>query len=189
MPTILAVSGSLRSKSFNTMLLRAVVELAPGGTTIEVGSIKDIPLYNGDVDAASGAPPSVRELKEKIAGTDALLLVSPEYNHSIPGVLKNAIDWISRPAADISRVFGGCPVGVIGASTGQGGTNVGQEAWIPVLRALKMLPFFGAHVGVAHAGKVFDEQGTLADPAVRTLVEKYIAGFAEFSSRHRRRQA
>jgi len=189
MPTILAVSGSLRSKSFNTMLLRAVVDLAPPATTVEVGSIKDIPLYNGDVDAASGPPPAVRELKEKIAGIDGLLLVSPEYNHSIPGVLKNAIDWISRPATDIGRVFGGCPVGVIGASTGQGATNLAQEAWMPVLRALKMLPFFGAHVGIANAGKVFDEHGTLVDPAVRTQVEKYIAGFAGFSSRHHRRQA
>ena len=188
MPNILALSGSLRSKSFNTMLLHAVVEAAPPGTTIEIGSIKDIPLYNGDVDAASGAPAAVRELKEKIADTDALLLVSPEYNHSIPGGLKNAIDWVSRPAADIGRVFGGCPVGVMGASQGQGGTNLAQEAWIPVLRALRMLPFFGAHVGIANAAKVFDEHGTLVDPAVRTLVDKYIAGFAEFSSRHKRRQ-
>jgi len=189
MPSILALSGSLRSKSFNTMLLHAVVGVAPAGTTIEVGSIKDIPLYNGDVDAASGPPPAVRELKEQIANTDGLLLVSPEYNHSIPGVLKNAIDWVSRPAADIGRVFDGCPVGVIGATPGQGGTNLGQEAWMPVLRSLRMLPFFGAHVGIAHAGKVFDEHGAVVDPAVRTLVEKYIARFAEFSSRHKRRQA
>jgi NAD(P)H-dependent FMN reductase len=189
MPNILALSGSLRIKSFNTMLLHAVVEAAPAGTAIEVGSIKDIPLYNGDVDAASGPPPAVRGLKEKIAAADGLLLVSPEYNHSIPGVFKNAIDWISRPASDIGRVFGGCPVGVIGATPGPGGTSLGQEAWLPVLRALRMLPFFGAHVGIANAGKVFDEHGRLEDPAVRTQVAKYISGFAEFSSRHKRPQA
>ena len=78
MPSILAISGSLRSRSFNTMLLHAVVETAPAGTAIEIGSIRDIPLYNGDVDAA-GAPPTVRELKEKIAAANGLLLVSPEY--------------------------------------------------------------------------------------------------------------
>ena len=189
MPNILALSGSLRIKSFNTMLLHAIVEAAPEGTAIEIGSIKDIPLYNADVDAASGPPAAVRELKEKIAATDGLLLASPEYNHSIPGVFKNAIDWMSRPATDIGRVFGGCPVGVIGATPGQGGTSLGQAAWIPVLRALRMLPFFGAHVGIAGAGKVFDEQGRLHDAAIRTLVEKYIAGFAGFSSRHGRRQA
>ena len=189
MPKILALSGSLRSKSFNTMLLHAVVGLAPAGTIVDVGSIEDIPLYNGDADAGSGPPPAVRELKEQIAASDGLLLVTPEYNHSIPGVFKNAIDWISRPATDISRVFGGCPVGVIGATTGQGGTTLAQEAWLPVLRALRMLPFFGAHVGITGAGRVFDEHGALADPASRAQVEKYIAVFADFSSRHKRHQA
>jgi len=183
MPNILALSGSLRSKSFNTMLLGAVADAAPAGTHVEIGSIKDIPLYDGDVDAASGAPPAVRELKEKIAAADGLLLVTPEYNHSIPGVLKNAIDWISRPAADIPRVFGGRPTGVIGATTGPGGTILAQAAWLPVLRALGTLPYFGPRVIVAHAAKVFDEHGRLQDAAVRALVEKYIAGFAEFSSR------
>ncbi len=184
MPNVLAISGSLRSKSFNTMLVRAIVETAPPGTTIEIGSIKEIPLYNGDVDAA-GAPASVRELKERIATADGLLLVSPEYNHSIPGVLKNAIDWISRPAADIPRVFGGRPVGVIGATPGPGGTTLMQEAWLPVLRALGVVPFFSTKLMLANAGKVFDEQGRLQDPAVRMQVEKYIAAFAGFVARHK----
>ena len=180
MPNVLAISGSLRRKSFNTMLLHAVIEAAPPGTTIEIGSIKDIPLYDGDVDAASGAPAPVRALKEKIAAADGLLLVSPEYNHSIPGVLKNAIDWISRPAADIPRVFGGRPVGVIGATPGQGGTTLMQEAWLPVLRALGVVPFFSTKLMLANAGKVFDEQGRVQDPAVRAQVERYILDFVQF---------
>ena len=179
MPNVLAISGSLRSKSFNTMLLHTVIETAPAGTTIEIGSIKDIPLYNGDVDA-DGAPEAVRVLKEKVAMSDGLLLVSPEYNHSIPGVLKNAIDWISRPAVDIPRVFGGRPVGVIGATQGPGGTTLMQEAWLPVLRALGMVPYFSAKVMVAHAAKVFDEQGKLQDDAIRAQVHQYITGFSQF---------
>ena len=182
MPKVLAISGSLRSKSFNTMLLRAVIETAPPGTTIETGSIHGIPLYDGDVDAA-GAPAAVRELKEQIATADGLLLVSPEYNHSIPGVFKNAIDWASRPPADIARLFHGRPVGVIGATPGPGGTTLAQEAWLPVLRALGMVPFFGTKLMLANAGKAFDDQGQLHDPAVRAHVEKYIADFAQFVGR------
>jgi NAD(P)H-dependent FMN reductase len=127
----------------------------------------------------------VRELKDRIAQADGWLIVSPEYNHSIPGVLKNAIDWISRPVADIPRVFGGRPTGIIGATTGTGGTILGQAAWLTVLRALGTLPYFGGRVVVSNAARVFDEHGTIQDPAVKAQVEKYIAGFAEFSSRHR----
>ncbi len=189
MPTIVGIPGSLRARSYNKMLLRAVSEVAPAGATIEPESIEHIPLYNGDDDQASGPPPVVRALKERIAAADGLLLVSPEFNHSIPGVFKNAVDWLSRPASDISRVFGGCPVGVIGVTTGQGGTTLMQAAWLPVLRALRLVPYFGGYLGLAHAARVFDEQGTLQDPVVRAQVEKYVAGFAEFVSRHARPRA
>jgi chromate reductase len=182
MPNILAISGSLRRRSYNTMLVQAVVDTAPRGTTIEIGSIQDIPLYNGDVDAA-GQPAAVRELKEKVANSDGLLLVSPEYNHSLPGVFKNAIDWISRPSSDIPRVFIGRPVGVIGATAGPGGTTLMQEAWLPVLRALGMVPFFSVKVLIANASHVFDEQGTIHDPVVRAQVEKYVVEFASFVRR------
>src|SRR6516165_9146617 len=111
MPTIVAISGSLRAKSFNTMLLRAAVAAAPPGATFDVASIRDVPLYDGDVEAATGAPPAVAALRAKIAAADGLLLATPEYNGSIPGVLKNAVDWMSRPAAEIAHVFGGKPVG------------------------------------------------------------------------------
>ncbi len=186
MPTIVAISGSLRAKSFNTMLLHAAVAAAPEGTTFEVLSIRDVPLYDGDVEAATGAPPAVAALKAKIAAADGLLLVTPEYNGSIPGPFKNAIDWMSRPAAEIPRVFGGKPAGVIGATPGPGGTTLSQAAWLPVLRALGTVPYFGARLGVSGAGKVFDEHGQLTDAGVRAQVDKYVAGFAQFVARNRR---
>lgn len=186
MAVILAIAGSLREKSFNAMLLRAAAELAPAGTTVETASIKDIPLYDGDVEAAAGIPPAVQALKDRIAAAPGVLLVTPEYNNSLPGVFKNAIDWTSRPPADLGRVYGGKPIGVIGATPGAGGTSLAQAAWLPVLRTLGTLPFFGARVQVASAGKVFDEHGRLVDPTVRGQLEKYMAAFAAFVARHAR---
>jgi NAD(P)H-dependent FMN reductase len=186
MTTLLAIAGSVRAKSFNAMLLRAAVELAPPGTTIETASIKDIPLYNGDVEETSGIPPAVQALKDRIASAPGVLLVTPEYNNSLPGVFKNAIDWTTRPSSDIARVYRGRPIGVIGATPGMGGTGMSQAAWLPVLRVLGTLPYFGGRVQVAEAGKVFDETGRLVDPRVRAGLEKYLAGFAEFVARHAR---
>ncbi|MBS1117816.1 MAG: NADPH-dependent reductase [Deltaproteobacteria bacterium] len=167
------------------MLLHALVEAAPVGTTIEIGSIKEIPLYDGDVEDASGLPRSVQLLKTKIASCDGLLLVTPEYNNSIPGVFKNAIDWLTRPAGDIARVFGGRPVGLAGATPGPGATSMSQASWLPVLRLLGTLPWFGGRLAIANAGKVFDDQGKLVDPVVRAQVEKYITGFSQFVAKHR----
>lgn len=186
MTTILAIAGSVRTGSFNGMLMHAAAGLAPAGTTIETASIKDIPLYDGDSEAASGLPPAAAALKERIARADGVLLVTPEYNNSIPGTFKNAIDWTSRPPADVPRVYGGKPIGVIGATPGPGGTGLAQAAWLPVLRTLGTLPFFGARVQVAGAAKVFDGSGALVDATVRAQLEKYMAGFAAFVSRHAR---
>lgn len=185
MATILAIAGSVRAQSYNQMLLRAAVELAPAGTVIEPASIADIPLYNGDLEAEHGVPAPAAALKDRIAGADGVLLVTPEYNNSLPGVFKNAIDWTSRPPADIARVWGGRPVGVIGATPGGGGTGLAQAAWLPVLRTLGTAPFFGARLQVAHAGKVFDEHGALTDAAIRAQLEKYLVAFAGFVARLR----
>ena len=185
MTTILALSGSLREGSYNTKLLRAAQRVAPAGTTIEEGSIRGIPLYDGDEEARQ-FPASVTALKEKVIAADGVLLVTPEYNNSIPGVFKNAIDWLSRPPADIGKVFGGRPFGLIGATPGMGGTNLSQQAWLPVLRTLGTLPWFGGRLGVASAGKVFDEQGEIVDAKIRELLEKYIVGFAKFVAEHQR---
>jgi NAD(P)H-dependent FMN reductase len=110
MPTIIGLCGSLRHASVNLMLMHAAAEAAPPGISIDIESIRDIPLYDGDVEADRGIPPAVNRLKDRIAGADGVLVVTPEYNNSLPGVLKNAIDWLSRPASDIGRVFRGRPV-------------------------------------------------------------------------------
>lgn len=179
MSKIIGVSGSLRAGSFNSMLLRAAVKLAPPGTSIELGTIEGIPLYNYDVEVA-GIPPAVTVLRDQIAAADALLLVTPEYNNSIPGVLKNAIDWLSRPPSEIARVFAGRPVGIIGATPGAGGTNLSQTAWLPVLKTLQTHAWFGGRLGVSSASNVFDEAGGLKDEKVRSQLEKYLTGFATF---------
>ena len=184
MPTILALSGSLRAGSFNTRLAHAAKELAPGGTTLDVATIHGIPLYDGDVEAEVGSPPAVDALKARIVAADALLLVSPEYNNSIPGVLKNAIDWLSRPTSDIARTFGGRPIGVFGATPGQGGTSLAQVGWLPVFRTLGTLPYFGGRLLVSGASKVFDDDGGLIDAGVRDQLAKYLAGFATFITAH-----
>jgi chromate reductase len=177
---VIGLSGSLRRNSYNSALLRAAVELAPTGLSIEVSSIRDIPLYDGDVEAERGVPEPVRALKERIAAADGLLLVTPEYNNSIPGVFKNAIDWLSRPPGDIPRVFGRRPVGLMGATPGRGGTTLAHAAWLPVLRTLGTQAWFGPRVYVSEAARVFDTDGRLVDEAVRSSITKFLAVFVEF---------
>ena len=179
-PTIIALAGSVRRASFNAALQRAAIEAAPATVTIETASIAGIPLYNGDDEAANGLPEPVRALKDRIAAADGLLLVTPEYNNSLPGVFKNAIDWLSRPASDIPRVFGGRKVAMMGATPGRGGTILAQAAWLPVIRVLGMRPWFGRNVYVANAGSVFDKDGKLVDEQVRKQIVAFMAGFAEF---------
>src|SRR4051812_15767542 len=127
MTRILGISGSLRRASFNTALLRASLELMPQGAELIIETIKGVPLYDGDVEAEQGIPPRVLELKKAIREADGLLLATPEYNNSIPGPLKNAIDWLSRPTSDIKPIFGGRPVAVMGASQGGFGTILSQN--------------------------------------------------------------
>jgi chromate reductase, NAD(P)H dehydrogenase (quinone) len=186
MARILGISGSLRRASFNSMLLRAASELTPDGTTVEIASIRGIPLYDGDVEAAEGIPASVQELKTRIAEADGLLIVTPEYNNSIPGVLKNAIDWLSRPADDIHKVFGGRPVALIGATPGPGGTSLAQAGWLPVLRTLGTVPWFGGRVMVSNAARVFNDQGEMIDETTRSRLQAFMNGFAAFVSRRQR---
>ena len=180
MTKILGISGSLRSGSLNTMLLKGAAQLVPEGTRIEIGSIRGIPLYDGDLESASGIPEDAQKLKAQIIDCDGLLLVTPEYNNGIPGVFKNAIDWLSRPASDILTVFGNRPVAVIGASPGGFGTILAQDAWLPVLRTLGTRPWFGGRLLVSRAGKVFSESGDLTDDAMRTQLGNFMSGFAAF---------
>jgi chromate reductase, NAD(P)H dehydrogenase (quinone) len=177
---VIGIAGSLRNGSYNAALLRAAAEECPPGASIQIESIRGIPLYDGDVESAQGIPARATELKELIAAADALLLVTPEYNNSIPGVFKNAIDWLTRPVADIARVFGGRRVGLIGASPGAFGTVLSQSGWLPVFRTLGMRPWFGQLLYVGNAGKVFDASGRLVDEAIRKRLRSYVHGFCAF---------
>jgi chromate reductase, NAD(P)H dehydrogenase (quinone) len=179
MTKILGISGSLRQGSYNTALLKAAVGLAPEGVRIEIGSIKGIPLYDGDLEAASGIPEPVKALKAQIMAAQGLLLVTPEYNNGIPGVFKNAIDWLSRPASEILQLFGNRPVAVIGASPGGFGTILSQDAWLPVLRTLGTRPWFGGRLMVSRAHQVFSPAGELTDEKIRTQLKDFLRGFAE----------
>src|SRR5947208_12915353 len=125
---VLGISGSLRRGSYNSALLRAAQRLMPKEATLEMASIRGIPLHDGAVET-QGIPAAVSQLKQAIVAADGVLLATPEYNNSLPGVLKNAIDWLSRPSSDIKRVFGGKPFAMMGASAGGIGSSRGQSAW------------------------------------------------------------
>jgi chromate reductase len=185
MTKLVGLSGSLRRGSFNTALLRAAAELVPERVELSVHTIRGIPLYDADAEAAEGTPQIVTDLKEAIAASDGLLLATPEYNNAIPGVFKNAIDWLSRPPADIRRVFGGKPVGILGASPGAFGTILGQNAWLPVLRSLGTEPWFDGRLLVPSAGGALDGSGRITDEKLRERLERFVHGFVAFASQRR----
>lgn len=180
MARLIGLSGSLRRGSYNSVLLRAAADVVPAGSSLEIASLTGIPLYDGDVEAERGIPEAVAKLKDRIAAADGLVLATPEYNNSLPGVFKNAIDWLSRPPEDIARVFGERPVALFGATPGGGGTRLGQAAWGPVLRTLGTRFWNGQQLYVARAAEVFDPQGKLVDERVKKLLTELMAGFVTF---------
>ena len=179
MTGIIGISGSLRRHSFNAGLLRAAQGLYPDD--IRIASIRGIPLYDGDLEDAAGVPDAVQSLKQLIAESSGLLLVTPEYNNSIPGVFKNALDWLTRPPADIPRVFHNKAVAVIGASPGGFGTILAQNAWLPVLRTLRTRPWFGGRLMLSSAGKLFNDESELVDPEARKQLDNFVRGFIAFT--------
>jgi chromate reductase, NAD(P)H dehydrogenase (quinone) len=179
---LIGISGSTRRASFNSALLRAAAAAMPAGAELRIESIAAIPLYNGDEEAAQGIPQAVARLKDAIAAADGLLLVTPEYNNSVPGVAKNAVDWLSRPPTDVRRVFGGKPVAIAGASPSAFGTVLSQSAWLPVFKTLGANVWPGGRLLVPRAGAVFDAEGGITDAATRESLAKFLAGFVAFTA-------
>jgi NAD(P)H-dependent FMN reductase len=180
MLTIIGLSGSLRRGSYNSAVLRAAASLMPPDSALAIESIAGIPLYDADLESASGVPAPVTRLKDLIAGAHGLLLVSPEYNNSLPGVTKNAIDWLSRPPSDVPRVFRGRPIAIAGASPGGFGTILAQNAWLPVFRTLGADLWSGSRLLVSRAGSVVGPDGEVTDAATRQAIGKFVAGFVDF---------
>jgi chromate reductase len=178
--TFLGIAGSLRRLSYNRGLIRAAVELAPPGITVVPYDFSDVPLYNGDVEA-QGDPEPVTRFKRAIAEADALLIATPEYNHCLPGVLKNAIDWASRPAR--ASVLSGKPVAIMGATPGQGGTARAQQQLRDGLAYTNgyVLPL--PEVLVPGARQKFDEASDLIDPETRSQVLDLLKAFAAWTRR------
>jgi len=178
----LGIAGSLRQRSYNRAALRAAIELAPAGMTIRTFDLAPIPPYDEDVKQ-EGFPPPVHELREKIRTADALLIATPEYNHSISGVLKNAIDWVSRPP---DQPFDGKPIAMMGASPGKTGTARAQSHLRQVLAALNGLVMNRPGVLIGEAPKMFDDQGRLADQPTREVVARLLTALAHWTRRHGR---
>ena len=177
---LLGISGSLRAGSYNTALLRAASVLSGEDVTLEVATLHGIPLYDADLEAHENLPPAVAGLKARLVASDGVLLVTPEYNNGIPGVFKNAIDWLSRPADDIPRVFGGRPFALAGASPGGFGTVLSQAHWLPVLKTLGVDLWAGGRLLASRSGSLFDAEGALVDDELRTQLAAFVHGFAGY---------
>jgi chromate reductase len=161
---VLGIAGSLRAGSYNRGLLRAAQELLPEGVELEQLDVRGLPFYDGDLEAA-GDPEPVVALKDAIRSADALLIATPEYNRGVPGVLKNAVDWASRPP--LASPLAGKPVAIMGASTGRGGTARAQEQLRSALEFSRAAVVERPEVFVPEAYLRFDENGELVDEGVR----------------------
>ena len=188
---ILALGGSLRERSRNRALLEEAAVLVPPGTDLDLSAlpvIGSLPHFNQDVLECDGLPPQAVELKDALRAADGLLIATPEYNWGIPGFLKNAIDWASRPASDIRHVFGDLPVAVIGAGGGSGTRNA-QTAWISVFRYLKMRPWLEHWLFVDRSAERFDQESRLIDEATRDQLRTVVTSFAAYCARFPRTRA
>jgi chromate reductase len=176
---VVGISGSLRKASFNTALLRAAMRLAPAGVELEAISIAEIPSYNEDV-REGGYPPVVLALRAAIARADAVLLVTPEYNYSIPGVLKNALDWVSRPP---DPAMADKPVAIMSASPGALGGARAQYHLRQICVYLDAHVLNGPEIFVAHADKKFDAQGKLIDEKTGDIVQRQLLALRDWTLR------
>lgn len=174
---ILGFAGSLRKASYNRALLRAAQQRAPEGMTIDSFDLIDIPVYNGDVEA-QGDPPAVAAFKDAIRAADGVLMVTPEYNHGVPGVMKNAVDWASRPARNAA--LNGKPVGLLGASPGQTGSARGQSQLRQAFEFTNSYCMPQPEILVFRAHEKFDADGNLTDAKTSEYLGKYLEAFRDW---------
>ncbi len=178
---VVGIAGSLRASSLNRALLRAAQELTPPCMRIEIESLDDLPMFNADLER-SGTPPPVARLRAAVQVADGLLLVTPEYNHGVPGVLKNAVDWLSQPSR--ASVLARKPTAIMGASTGPAGTARGQtqlrQAFVLTDTPVMLQP----EVMVGRAHEKVDADGRLMDEPTRLMVASFLVQFAAWVVRH-----
>jgi chromate reductase len=179
---LLGISGSLRKQSLNTAALHAAAQLLPEAVSMEIFDLSSIPIYNDDV-REQGFPGPVQRFRDKIASADAVLIATPEYNYSIPGPLKNAIDWASRPP---SQPFDGKPIAIMGASPGGIGTARSQYHLRQVFVFLNGMLLNRPEVMIASAHTKFDAEGNLVDDAAKEHIRKQLAALVEWTRRLRK---
>jgi chromate reductase, NAD(P)H dehydrogenase (quinone) len=179
MPSLLGICGSLRRASLNRALLRAVGETLPAGVTLTLYDSLDLPIFSSDLPE----PPAVSALKAAIAAADGVIFGVPEYNYSIPGGLKNALDWISRPPA--TSPMRGKPIGLVGAATGMSGTIRAQLHMRQILIYSDAPCMSQPEVLIPRAQERFDADGKLIEPTTRELLTRYGVAFEAFVARHR----
>jgi chromate reductase len=172
---VLGIAGSLRKQSYNRGLLQAALELAPANCSLEIFDLDDIPIYNQDKEMSP--PKSVLRMKEKVRAGDAIFLETPEYNYSIPGVLKNAIDWCSRPYGD--SAWENKALAVMGASVGMQGTSRAQYYLRQVFVYLNMHPINRPEIMASSAQDKFDTKGKLIDPKTRQKITELLTSLVE----------
>jgi chromate reductase len=177
--TILGFAGSLRKGSYNKAILRAALELSPQDVKLEIFDLEGIPPYNMDLE--NRMPEKVKEFKAKIRAADAILIATPEHNYSVPGVLKNAIDWASRPYGDNS--FEGKPVGIMSASTGMLGGARAQYHLRQMFVFLDMHPVNRPEVIVAFAGEKIDDKGRVTDGKTREKIKELLGSLVAWTNR------
>ena len=178
--TILGIAGSLRQSSFNRAALRAAQQLTPDNARLEIFDLAGIPPFNQDEEA--DPPARVVEFKRAIRAADAILIVTPEYNYSIPGVLKNAIDWASRPHGD--SAWEGKPVALMGASVGAMGSSRAQYHLRQVFVFLNMYPLNRPEVMISNAAQRFDDKGNLKDEDTRNVIRKLLEALVAWTKHH-----
>ncbi|MBM0103232.1 NAD(P)H-dependent oxidoreductase [Steroidobacter sp. S1-65] len=185
---VLAIAGSLRRDSFNRWLLNAAAGCAPDGMRLQIyDQLAALPMFDEDRESAALAAGPVRDLRDQVASASALLIATAEYNQSMPGVLKNAIDWLSRPAPD--EVLVGKPVALIGASAGRWGTRLAQAALRQVLFATESLVLTGPALYLANAAAAFDADGKLVDPAAQASLRRVLLGLRKLIEDRARSEA